>query len=64
MTNVAMATLLKLWVLKFVDMSQPIPVHRFSPNIQDMFTPKGSRADYSGYTVTNVAMATLLIFFV
>ena len=32
-------------VLKFVGVSQPKPLHGLSPNFQDMFTPRGSRAD-------------------
>ena len=30
----------------FVGVPQPKPLHRFSPNFQDMFVPRGSRADY------------------
>ena len=32
-------------LLKFVGISQTKPLHEFSPNFQDMFTPRGSRAD-------------------
>ena len=32
-------------VLKFVGVPQPKPLHGFSPNFQDMFTPRGSTAD-------------------
>ena len=45
LTTVAMATLIDFWVLKFVGVPQPKPLHEFSPNFQDMFTPRGSRAD-------------------
>ena len=31
--------------IKVVRNSQPKPTHRFSQNFQDMFTPRGSRAD-------------------
>ena len=34
-----------LWVLKFVGVPQPKPLHGFSQNFQGMFTPRGSRAD-------------------
>ena len=34
-----------LRVLKFVGVPQTIPLHRFSPNFQGMFTPRASRAD-------------------
>ena len=44
-TTVAMATLLRFWVLKFVGVPQPKPLHGFSPNFQDMFAPSGSRVD-------------------
>ena len=30
---------------KFVDIPQPKPMHRFSPNFQDMLTETGPRAD-------------------
>ena len=34
-------------VIKFVGVSQPKPLHRFLPNFQDVFTPRGSsKADY------------------
>ena len=33
-------------VLKFAGVPQPKPLHGFSPNFQDVFTPRGSRADY------------------
>ena len=39
-TTVAMATLLDFQVLKFVGVPKPKPLYRFSPNFQDMFTPK------------------------
>ena len=29
----------KSWVLNFVGVPQPKPMHGFSPNYQDMFTP-------------------------
>ena len=32
-------------VLNFVDVPQPKPLYGFSPNFQDMFTLRGSRAD-------------------
>ena len=32
------------WVFKFVGGPQPKPVHGLSPNFQDMFTPRGSKA--------------------
>ena len=32
------------WVLMFVGVPQPKPMHGFSPNFQGMFTPRGSRA--------------------
>ena len=44
-TTVAMATLLRFLVLKFVGVLQPKPKHGFSPNIPGMFIPRGSRAD-------------------
>ena len=31
--------------IKLVGVPQPKPMHRFSPNFQDIFTPRGSRAD-------------------
>ena len=31
--------------IKFVGVPQPKPMHRFSPNFWDMFTPRGSKAD-------------------
>ena len=34
-----------LAVIKFVGVPQPKRIHRFSPNFQGMFTPRGSRAD-------------------
>ena len=34
------------WVVKSVRVSQPKSMHGLSPNFQDMFTPRGSRADY------------------
>ena len=33
------------WVLNFVGVPQPKPLHGFSPNFQDVFTARGSRAD-------------------
>ena len=39
------ATVLDFWVLKFVGVPQPKPMQGFSPNVQDMLTPRGSRAD-------------------
>ena len=32
-------------ILNFVGVIQPKPLYGFSPNFQDMFTPRGSRAD-------------------
>ena len=32
-------------VLKIVGVPQPKFLHRFSPNVQDMFIPRASRAD-------------------
>ena len=51
-----MATLLDFRVFKFVGVPQPKPLHGFSPNFQDMFTPRGSRADYvlGGYPAFNI----------
>ena len=51
-------------VLKFVGGQQTKPLHGFSPNFQDMFTPRGSTADYffRGYPAITVAMVTLLRF--
>ena len=59
-----MATQLKFWGLKSMGVPQPQPVHGFSPNFQDMFTPRGSRADcfLGGYLATTVAMDTLVRF--
>ena len=31
--------------MKLVDVPQPKPIHRFSPNFQSMFNPRGSRVD-------------------
>ena len=43
---VAMATLLKNFsFLKFVGVIQPDPMHIFSPNVQVMFDPRGTRDD-------------------
>ena len=44
---------------------QTKPLHRFTPNFQGMFIPKGSRADlvFLGYPATTVAMATFKKFF-
>ena len=33
------------WVLTFVGVPQPKPMHGFSPNFQDMLTKTGSRAE-------------------
>ena len=33
------------WVLNYVGVPQPKPVHRFSPNSQDLFPLRGSRAE-------------------
>ena len=35
-----LATLLRLLGLKFVGVPQPQAMHRFSPNVQDMFTQR------------------------
>ena len=32
-------------VLKILGITQPKCIHRFSPNFQDIFIPRGSRAD-------------------
>ena len=40
-----MATLLRFLGLKVCGVPKPKPMHRFSPNFQGMFTPRGSRAD-------------------
>ena len=32
--------------IKLMGVPQPIPVHEFSSNSQDMITPRGSIADY------------------
>ena len=32
-------------ILIFLGVPQPKPMHGFPPNIRDMFTPRGSRAD-------------------
>ena len=31
--------------IKLVGVPQPKPMHGFSPNFEDMFTPRGSRPD-------------------
>ena len=58
-TTVAMATLLRFSVLNVCGVPQPKPLHRFSPNFQDMFVPSRSRAMFWGCLVETVAMATL-----
>ena len=47
-TSVAMATLLKFSGLKVVGVPQPKPLYGFSPNFQDVFTPRVSRAEVFG----------------
>ena len=44
-TTVSMSTLLRFWVLKFVGVSEPKPMHEFLPNFPDMLTPGRSIAD-------------------
>ena len=64
--TVATATLFKIFqVLKFVGVPQTKPLHGFSPNFQDLFIPRRSRADYDfgGYPVITVAIATLFKIF-
>ena len=45
-TNAVMATLKDFWVLEFVGVPQPKPIHKFSPN-------------FGRFMTTTVAMATL-----